>query len=69
MQVVLSAWNLQLEQTIPINFESTFLQCQAKAYMINDNFSEARNSLTKAITYCKRKDFKDELQKELESIS
>lgn len=61
--------NSALERTIPPNFESTFLQCQAKSYMINGNFSEAKNSLIKAINLCKRKDFRDELQKELESIS
>ena len=61
--------NSALEHTIPPNFESTFLQCQAKSYMINGNFSEAKNSLIKAINLCKRKDFRDELQKELESIS
>ena len=61
--------NSALEHTIPPNFESTFLQCQAKSYMINGNFSEAKNSLIKAINLCKRKDFRDELKKELESIS
>ena len=61
--------NSALERTIPPNFESTFLQCQAKSYMINGNFYEAKNSLIKAINLCKRKDFRDELQKELESIS
>lgn len=61
--------NLALKQSIPEYFKPTFLQCQAKAYIINNNIPEARNSLEKAIQTCKREDFKKDLQKELERIS
>lgn len=60
--------NTAIKQEIPPAYRSTFYQCQAKAYIVNNDSYNAKKSLVEAIKNCTNPKFKMELEKELHSL-
>lgn len=60
--------NTAINQEIPSTYKSTFYQCQAKAYIVNNDSNNAKHSLEEAIKSCTNQKFKIELEKELKCL-